>query len=205
MNADEPEVTSYVSFTVYDFEGRIIRTGTAPENQAHFQAIESQGELLILSSSNINRYYIVAGEVTPLPPKPSDCHVFNYADRVWVDPRTLDDLKAAKWAEIRLARDAADFNGFVWQGRRFDSDQISQGRITGAVQLAQMSPSFSISWTLADNTVMDLDADQMQAVGAALGAHVSAQHSLARQLRTQINAATTAAQLAGIHWPTSTV
>ena len=205
MNADEPEVPSYAPFTVYDFEGRILRTGTAPEYQAQFQAIESQGEWLLLSSSNINSDYVVGGKVVPLPPKPSDSHVFNYAERLWVDPRTLDDLKADKWAEIRLARDAADFSGFAWQGHTFDSDQVSQGRITGAVQLAQLDPSFSIIWTLADNTVIELDAVQMQAVGAALGAHVSAQHALARQLRKQINAATKAAQLAGIHWSTSIV
>ena len=195
----------YTAFTVYDVDGRILRTGTAPENQAKFQAIESQDELLILSSSNIAKDFVVGGKVTPLPPKPSDSHVFNYAEKVWVDPRSLGDLKAAKWDAIKAARDDAEFGGFNWAGSHFDSDAISQSRIQGAVQLAAMTPGFSLEWTLADNSIRTLNAADMAAVGAALGAHVAILHADARELRTQINAATTAAQLDGIRWPASIV
>lgn len=96
----------------------------------------------------------------------------------------------AKWIEIKLARDAAEFGGFTWDGSRFDSDQISQSRIQGAVQLAAMGPGFEIDWTLADNSARTLDAAAMFAVGAALGQHVNAQHAKGRDLRTRIDAAT---------------
>ena len=205
MINDEYKVAVYTAFTVYDSEGRILRTGNAPEDQAHFQAIKSQGELLILSASNMNTDFILDGEVHQLPPKPSEYHIFNYVERVWVDPRTFFDLKGAKWEAVKAARDQAEFGVFEWDGLPFDGDAVSQNRIRDAAQDAARSPAFARVWTLADNTFRDLNSADMTAVAAALNAHIDLQHSLARELRTQINAATTAAQLDGIRWPASIV
>lgn len=173
-------------FAVYDEQGRILRTGTASESQIDFQA--QDGEFLIRSNADPSYQYVLDGLVRNMPERPSPAHIFDYSMKAWVDVRTLDELKAEKWAEVRQARDAAEFGGFSWQGQVFDSDQISQGRITGAVQLAQLDPGFAIDWTLADNTVVQLDAAQMQVVGIALGSHVSAQHARARALREAIHA-----------------
>jgi hypothetical protein len=68
------------------------------------------------------------------------------------------------------------------------------------VTLAQMSPTFVINWILADNTTRLLDQSQMAQVGAALGAHVAAQFERGVTRRAQIEAATTAEQVAGIVW-----
>lgn len=173
-------------FTIYNEEGRILRTGIASATQVEFQAQE--GEFLLRSKSDPEYQYVRDGLVRNMPPRPSVHHVFDHSARTWIDPRTLDQLKDAKWEEIKDARDAAEFGGFAWQGSIFDSDQISQGRITGAVQLARMDAAYQVDWTLADNSVVQLDAEQMQGVGAALGAHVSAQHSRARVLREEIYA-----------------
>lgn len=190
-----------IQFAVYDEQGRILRTGSAPESQIDFQAQE--GEFLIRSKADPSYQYVLDGLVRNMPARPSPAHSFDYSMKAWVDERTLDELKAEKWAEVRQARDAAEFGGFSWQGQVFDSDQISQGRITGAVQLAQLDPAFAIDWTLADNTVVQLDAAQMQAVGIALGSHVSAQHARARLLREIIHdPGTTAADLAEINFST---
>lgn len=120
----------------------------------------------------------------------------------WEDLRPLDEVKADKWLEIKLARDAAEHDGFTWDGSVFDSDSDSQTKIIGATQLANMNPaSFLMDWTLKDNTVRTLTGAQMIAVGQALGVHVNAQHVLGRTLRQQIEAATTASEVAAIHWP----
>lgn len=120
----------------------------------------------------------------------------------WVDARNLEQLRAAKWNQIKAARDAAEFGGFTWDGSAFDSDLTSQSRIQGAAQLAALAPTtFSIDWTLADNSVRTLNAAQMTAVGEALGAHVATQHAIGRTLRTAIEAATTPGELDAIAWP----
>jgi hypothetical protein len=127
-------------------------------------------------------------------------HIFDYATKQWVDPRTLQDHKTAKWTELKQARSQAEYAGFTWDGSVFDSNAISQQRITGAVTLAQMDTEFSINWTLADNTVRQLNATQMKEVGAALGVHVATQFARAQDLRTQLDAAQTAEQVAAVNW-----
>lgn len=145
--------------------------------------------------------YFEDDQFVPIPARPSIHHVFDYATKQWVDPRTLEDLKAQRWREIRGARDAAEFGGFTWDGSTFDSDAMSQSRIMGAAQLAQLDPAFTIDWTLADNSVRNLSAADMVAVGVALGQHVATQHATARTLRAQIQAATTAAEVEAVSWP----
>jgi hypothetical protein len=121
--------------------------------------------------------------------------------KAWIDTRDLEQVRADKWTEIKAAREGAEYGGFTWDGSAFDSDAISQGRIQGGVQLANIvGPTFSIDWTLADNTVRALSAADMVNVGLALGQHVQAQFAIARTLRDQIAAATTVGEVAALAW-----
>jgi hypothetical protein len=144
--------------------------------------------------------YLVDGVHHALPPQPSEHHVFNYATKQWEDPRTLADLKAAQWSLIKSARSQAEYAGFTWDGSTFDSDTLSQNRITGAVTLAQLSPGFTINWTLADNSTRTLNQADMIAVGVALGQHVQTQFTKAQALRVAIEAATTPEDVAAVVW-----
>jgi len=139
-------------------------------------------------------------EYTISTEKPTAYHAFNYNTKQWEDPRTLADLKAAQWAIIKIARSTAEYAGFTWDATVFDSDATSQNRITGAVTLAQMSPTFTIDWILADNTARTLSATDMMQVGAALGQHVAAQFSHGAALRVQIEAALTQAEVEAVVW-----
>lgn len=122
----------------------------------------------------------------------------------WIDLRSLEQVKADCWAAIKAQRDAAEWGGFDTPFGRFDSDPVSQAKIIGAAQLASVSLAqgtpFTIEWTLQDNTSVSLDAAQMVAVGAALANHVNAVHQRGRQLRAQIEAAATIADLESITW-----
>ena len=154
------------------------------------------------SMDTIYRY--VDGQIVstgqPLMP-PHPYLTWDSATFQWVDVRDLDALKAAKWEEVKLARSVAEYGGFTWDGSVFDSDPLSQQKIIGASQLATLNPdNFSIDWTLKDNTVRTLTAAEMNAVGVALGQHVNAQYVKGRQLREQIEAATTKAEVEAIHW-----
>lgn len=119
---------------------------------------------------------------------------------------TLTLAKSQVWATVRTARDSVEFGGFEVQGvGRFDSDQISQQRIVGAIvaaQLAGAGSSWSIVWTLQDNSTTTLDYAGMVRVGEALSAHVEATHQHARELRDMIEAANTVADVQKINWGT---
>lgn len=122
----------------------------------------------------------------------------------WVDDRTLDQLKASRWGVMLAARSADEFGPFVWDGSTFDGDERSQARIQSAVLLAllaaQTDTSFSIDWTLADNSVRTLTGANMIAVGQAMSVHVAAAHAAGRTKRTEIMAAANAADVDAVTW-----
>ena len=124
---------------------------------------------------------------------PSIHHVFDYAFKQWVDPRTLDEIKNQKWQEIKKHRDALEFGGFVFDGGLYDSDQASQGRIMGA-SIAGIDQV----WTLADNTTRLLTAIQLQQLYAALQTHIAVAHERGRIARQLIYEATSKEQIDAI-------
>ncbi len=196
---EEIAETGAEKYAIYNVEtGMLVASGASYSPE--MLVAPGQGIIKGALIEALDAFCVVEGVVVSKGVKPSPHHIFDYENKQWVDPRTLQDFKSAKWEEIKLAKDAAEFGGFDWNGSRFDSDAISQSRIQLYVQLAAMSPAFFIDWTLADNSVRTLDAAGMAAVGAALGAHVSAQHMLARGLRMQIDAATSSTQLENINW-----
>lgn len=98
--------------------------------------------------------------------------------------------RTRQWAVLKQQREAREYGGFTWDGSTFDSDPESRSRIMGASQLAMLAKSaqqpFQITWVLADNSARVLSADEMIAVGAALGSHVSALFQAGVVLRQQI-------------------
>lgn len=117
---------------------------------------------------------------------PSSNHVFNYISKEWFDPRTLVEIKEQKWQEIKKQRDILEFGGFEFEGNIYDSDQVSQGRILGAA-----SAGLSQVWTLADNTTVNLTADQLVQLYHALQIHIAIAHERGRTAREAIMSATT--------------
>lgn len=115
-----------------------------------------------------------------MPAQPSPHFIFDYEIKQWVDPRTLDEIKSQKWDEIKSQRDQLEFSGFEFEGNIYDSDQVSQGRIMRA-----SSSGVDQTWTLADNTTVELSASQLQQLYAVLQAHIASVHErgrIARQL-----------------------
>lgn len=117
---------------------------------------------------------------------PSPHHIFDYAFKQWVDPRTLDEIKSQKWQELKKQRTQIEFGGFIFEGGLYDSDEISQGRIMGAA-LAGMDQV----WTLKDNSTRLLTAAQLVELYAAMAQHVAQCHERGRIARAAIEAAQT--------------
>ena len=124
---------------------------------------------------------------------PSANHTFSYTSKEWFDPRTLEDIKAQKWAEIKVQRDRLEFGGFTFEGNIYDSDQVSQDRIMGAT-IAGVDQV----WTLADNTTVELSASQLQQLYAALQAHIASVHERGRIARQLILEAETKEQVEAV-------
>lgn len=117
-------------------------------------------------------------------------------------PETLQEAKARKRAEILRARDLQEYGTFTYDGKVFDADIKSTVRINGAFNLSQIGggPPFSVQWTLADNSVVTLNAAQVMGLGQTLGQHVQTVHAKGRALNAQIDAAATVDQVNAINW-----
>ena len=120
-------------------------------------------------------------------------HVFNYETRQWVDTRAIDELKSQKWAEIKSQRDQLEFGGFEFEGNIYDSDQVSQGRI-----MAAAVAGIDQTWTLADNTTVELSASHLQQLYAALQAHIASVHERGRIARQLVFEAETREQVEAV-------
>lgn len=124
---------------------------------------------------------------------PSNYHEFDYSFKQWIDPRSLDEIKAQKWAEIKAMRDQLEFGGFEFDGNIYDSNQVSQGRIMGAA-----GAGIDQTWTLANNTTVELTAQQLKELYAALQAHIASVHERGRIARQLIYESETKEQVESI-------
>lgn len=198
-------------FSVYDpATGEIRGTGKCQDDDL---VLQGSGSLLVLEGTGAaGTHHVVAGDLvayteTQAADKAARQYraVWSNATMTWLDQRSLGETKADCWLVIKSHRNAAEFGGFTWDGSTFDSDPESQSRIQGAAQLATLamlaSQSFSVDWTLADNTVRTLSGANMLAVGQQMGVHIMTMHATGRVLREAIAAATTTETLELILWP----
>lgn len=117
---------------------------------------------------------------------------------------TLQELKQCKWNEIKVERERLEQAGVPYLGKTLDSDAISIRRMAVAVQAAQAAivanTPFMLNWTMKDNTVVTMDAEQIVGMSVALLQYLDSLHQISRALRMQIEAAETAEQVANIQW-----
>ena len=148
-------------------------------------AIESELDIFAMNPGKFIYYDFGLSDFVALD-KPASYMVFDYVTKQWSDSRTLDEIKAQKWTEIKQQREQLEFGGFEFEGNIYDSDQVSQGRIMGAA-LAGVDQV----WTLADNTTVELSATQLHQLYATLQAHIASAHARGRIARLAIDNALT--------------
>ena len=141
---------------------------------------------------NISDYWN-GSEFVSIGEPPSKSHYFDYSSKQWIDPRSLYDLKVQKWVEIKSQRKQLEFGGFEYKGNIYDSDQVSQGRIMGAA-----IAGIPQTWTIANNTTVDLTADELKELYAALQAHVASAHERGRIARYNIDVALTVDEIESV-------
>lgn len=182
---------------IYEDNGRISNYFTGPIsvlNEAHLSFENS----LLLDREPLPSEYVENGAITSMGDAPDDHYVFSFDSKQW--EYDLPNRKQVKWQEIKADRDAEEFGTFTWSTHIFQCNEVSQRRIQGAVQLAQLDSTTTLDWTLADNSVQTFNATELQQIGQALAAHVNACHVKSRTKRVEIDAATTQTELDAITW-----
>lgn len=198
-----PESIALVEYTAYDKEtGQVCAWGTDPNPSAF--ASDRVGVVL---DAQFTGGWIDADGSTHhvVPERPSQHHVWDWGTKAWMDPRTLADLKSAKWAEVKAAREAAIKAPLVTPYGTFDADADARANITDTILLLQtmeaMGQPGEVDFTLEDNSVLTVTTAQMVMVGLLLGQQVQGAYNTGRVLRGAIDAATTAEEVEAIAWP----
>jgi len=135
--------------------------------------------------------------LTPIiPPEPPAPYV-----------RTLADAKTEKKTSLKSIRDFKEANdGFVYLEKTFDSDDRSITRLMVAVTAAQTAiinnTVFSnITWTLKDNSTIELTAQQLAEAPIAIAITKGKLHETYRTLcDVTLEAATTIEEVDAVVW-----
>lgn len=188
------------SFSVIEPSGHVRQVGVHSDPDALFFP-----DCLVVYRQAPEGTYYRAGDFVPYPPKPSFFHEFDYASEQWFDPRSLEDLKAARWAAIKARRAALEASPFEYLGSTVQADAESVRRILLRAERARQAlaagEELETIWITADNGELLLDAEQMAAMPAAIDARSAALHEIAQGLRAELESAGTPAEVEAVRWP----
>ena len=125
----------------------------------------------------------VNGEFVPEPP--------------YVPP--LEDVQAAKIAELKTIRDNKEVEPIRTDKGLFDYDDKSRDRIQAAI--IALNAGGHIDWTLADNTNVTVTNLDLENVVRAVAVRSNTLHVIYRQLKEQVMAAETNEEVEAVVWP----
>lgn len=112
---------------------------------------------------------------------------------------TLEELKERKIASLKAARDAAEEADITYNGNTYDFDEKSRERLDIAYKaLSLQEDGATIAWTMADNSTADITKEDIIAVFAAAAVRSNELHIKYRELKEQVEAATTAEEVAAV-------
>ena len=149
------------------------------------------------------------GTQTPPPPTSGDEVAQWHGSAGWVvlaqHPSLLPQLISAKNAEINAARLAANFSTFTHAGKAIACDQLSRSDIDGTngfvALYGSLPPGWPGGWKAVDNSYVPIaDVAAWKAFYSSMFAAGNANFAKAQALKAQLDAATTAEQVAAIVW-----
>lgn len=143
-----------------------------------------------------DKYGAPAREMKELGPLPEGA-------TLTVPERTLEEVKAAKIAELKTERYSREVEPIEYGGNLYDYDDKARERINAAIialdmQTAQTKAVANIDWTTADNADVKVTADDLRMVIAMVAQRSNALHVAYRAAKDKIAAATTVAEVEAV-------
>ena len=123
-------------------------------------------------------------------------------ERALKQAQELIEAKVSKQALLKQARDSVEYGPFTYNGMVFDGDVDAQRRLGVLVSAAKTAIasgySFTKDFTLADNTVVQLTAEDFIGIEMAKLLQVDAAFQEYREKKARIDSATTLEELEAI-------
>lgn len=190
-----------MKFTIYQIDtGRVAFGGTSQT-----PALLLQPGQALLQGQEFTDGWLDGGQHFTPPAAPSFHHVFNYTNKQWEDPRSLQDLKTAKNLYISASRLKANQSTFTFTGKQIAVDPLSRGDIDavhGIVVLSNGMPDKWVGgWKAVDNTFVSIpDVATWALFYKSMVGQGSINFAHAQDLKAQLAAATTIAEVDAIVW-----
>lgn len=113
--------------------------------------------------------------------------------------RTLEEVKAAKIADLKAERDSKEVEPITYNGNSYDYDDRARERINAAIiALDVQGADASIDWTTADNAEVKVTANDLRIVIAAVAQRSNALHVAYRAAKDKVEQAITVAEVEAI-------
>ena len=139
-----------------------------------------------------DKYGAPAREMKELGPLPEGA-------TLTVPERTLEEVKAAKIAELKSERDSKEVEPITYNGNLYDYDDKARDRINAAIiALDVQGEGATIDWTTADNQDVKVTANDLRMVIAAVAVRSNKLHTAYRIAKEKVEAATTATEVEAI-------
>lgn len=172
-----------MKYAIYNIsDGEIVRRVTSSPNMVSVQCQE--GEEFFLNCPE-TATHIIDNELVTIIPE--------------VVPPTLEEVKAAKLAELAAARYTEEVGGTVVGSVTIATDRESQAMLTGAYVSLKQGLTQSVDWKSDDGWVA-ATLTEIEPIAQAVGQHVQACFTEERQLAAQVEAAATVEEVNSIVW-----
>lgn len=116
------------------------------------------------------------------------------------DIKNLDELKAAKIAELKAAWEREENGYFYYDGVRFNADAKARERISFIKDALTESGEDGVDFVDYDNNVHFYTLEDIKRLAAMLGDHIINCHADYNELKARVNAAQTVEQVKAIVW-----
>lgn len=174
--------------------------GMVTPTGSRYAEIPEEGDNLSSAELLVRCKHIGNGALSIVSPPPGEFFEYDIQLRAWV----LDIRKAREvfTASAKQERDAAEFGFFTYNGMTFDGDLDAQRRLSGLVSAAKSAiaagHTFTKDFTLADNSVVQLTAEDLVGIEMAKLWQVDEAFQVYRAKKAAIDAATTLEELEAI-------
>jgi hypothetical protein len=182
--------------------GEVEVAGSCPECDVEAQSPADHQVLVMGRGSRATHYHGPEGLMEYTPDQrnakqwPLPHCRWDNAHMRWVDVRPLPELRAARWAVVKHARQATIDSPIVTRSGVFDADPGSRAALASAAAFGQV-----VTWTTADNDAVKLTPGELMELLQACERRTQSCHEVARALRARIESVTTEKELDAIRWP----
>jgi hypothetical protein len=203
-------------FVVHDQSGKIIRSGTAPYDLVSIQVKPNSGEYVLVGQGSQLTHYVLNSVIVEYTAEekykifnlPSGW-VWQLPEQIAIDIRLLEQAKVISSGKINKYRDLAlsSFDRFTYDSVVYDGNAAAQEniRVAAFISNSDLHLPEGFSWRSFDNVDVPMNKEKILGLQTALLQSLANitfnSHKIARELKSEIEAATTNEQVDAITWP----